>query len=282
MEEYFKAILRSVWRWIAPQSFWRRKLRKLKAAGHEPEVSLLPILNNKTKTAIDVGAAGGVFSAHLLPNALSVIAFEPRPRQARELAVMASSLSLPIQVEAVALSDQVGTAQLRMLLQDIGRSTIEVRNELDDPDGSPSQVLDVPTVTLDSYAFDNVGFIKIDVEGHELSVLKGAQKTIEQSRCNLLIEAEERHVTNATTDLFDWCEENEYAGFFLLDGQLMPISLFQPDIHQDANNIAGWASGWKRTGLYINNFILIPEEGKSEFIRACNLMGWKLHELTTE
>ena len=42
--------------------------------------------------------------------------------------------------------------------------------------------------TLDSYNFIDVTFIKIDVEGLEIEVLKGAQKTIEQSHPDVMVE----------------------------------------------------------------------------------------------
>lgn len=44
-------------------------------------------------------------------------------------------------------------------------------------------------VTLDSFNFQDVDLIKIDVEGHELEVLKGSKKTIECSRPILIVEA---------------------------------------------------------------------------------------------
>jgi FkbM family methyltransferase len=42
--------------------------------------------------------------------------------------------------------------------------------------------------TLDSYNFTDVTFIKIDVEGLEAEVLKGAQKTIEQNHPDVMVE----------------------------------------------------------------------------------------------
>ena len=36
----------------------------------------------------------------------------------------------------------------------------------------------VETRTLDSFHLENVGFLKIDVEGHELAVLRGARGTL--------------------------------------------------------------------------------------------------------
>jgi hypothetical protein len=46
----------------------------------------------------------------------------------------------------------------------------------------------VAQVTLDSYAFTDVDFIKIDVEGYELFVLEGAETTIQQNRPLLQLE----------------------------------------------------------------------------------------------
>ena len=37
---------------------------------------------------------------------------------------------------------------------------------------------EIPTRTIDSYNFDNIGFIKIDIEGHELEAIRGSLKTI--------------------------------------------------------------------------------------------------------
>ncbi|MGO8126768.1 FkbM family methyltransferase, partial [Rhizobium ruizarguesonis] len=53
--------------------------------------------------------------------------------------------------------------------------------------------ISVPTRRLDSYQFGPLGFIKIDVEGHELKVLKGSQAILNRDHPNLLIEAEDRH-----------------------------------------------------------------------------------------
>lgn len=37
---------------------------------------------------------------------------------------------------------------------------------------------EIPTRTIDSYNFNNIGFIKMDIEGHELEALRGSLKTI--------------------------------------------------------------------------------------------------------
>src|ERR1043166_7372284 len=60
---------------------------------------------------------------------------------------------------------------------------------IEDPEG------DVPIVAIDDLALLGVSVIKIDTEGFELEVLKGARQTIERERPLLYIEAgdSERH-----------------------------------------------------------------------------------------
>ena len=59
--------------------------------------------------------------------------------------------------------------------------------------GDTVETIRVPLRTLDSYNLSNIGFIKIDVEGHELDVLRGAEVTLRRDQPNLLIEIENRH-----------------------------------------------------------------------------------------
>jgi len=50
------------------------------------------------------------------------------------------------------------------------------------------QLVSVPKRTIDSYNFDNVDAIKIDVEGSELMVIQGAEQTIRQCRPSVQVE----------------------------------------------------------------------------------------------
>lgn len=58
-----------------------------------------------------------------------------------------------------------------------------------------SSTLDLPSVTLDDYDGPDVGFVKVDVEGHEASVLRGGQAFFEDHRPVLMIEVWKRHRT---------------------------------------------------------------------------------------
>lgn len=55
--------------------------------------------------------------------------------------------------------------------------------------GSSSLVgMEIPVATLDSFGFQNISMIKIDVENHENEVLEGAMQTIRQNKPILFIE----------------------------------------------------------------------------------------------
>src|SRR5262245_36504036 len=116
IKHFIKVILTKLVRFIAPEVLWRRKFQSLTRAEHEIELKFLPYLSDRAKTSIDIGAAAGIFSAHLLPVSRDCIAFEPRPAQAADLRAMFVSVGASVRVESVALSDQTGTVALRILV----------------------------------------------------------------------------------------------------------------------------------------------------------------------
>ena len=252
---------------LYPSAYWARKAAWLEHSRLESEMSLLPLLCDRERVSVDVGAAGGFFAVQLARLSRSCIAFEPRPTVASDLVEMSSYVGLPIRVEAVALSDEARETRLRMLVDDPGRGTIEDANKLVDEDSSSITVLTVQTRRLDDYGLRDVGFIKIDAEGHELSVLRGAESILRSEHPALLIEAEERHRPGAVADMHAFLTGFGYSGFFLLEGELAPMSMFDASVHQNPENIGSWKSGWMRTGVYVNNFMYLEAPRASEFAR---------------
>jgi len=238
---------------LAPRLVWRHRVKSWPISTEEPESLLLPRLANRSKLSIDVGASQGNYTAHLIPLSQRVVAFEPVPRFAEGLRKMFADTAV-VQIEQVALSDQSGTREMRVT-NDLYRSAIESGNEL--RYSTSVEAIAVRVSSLDEYSFRNVGFVKIDVEGHELAVLRGASDTIHRERPNVLVEVEEQHRRGALKDAFDFFRNAGYLGFFLLDGKLESLAAFDPGIHQDVKNLD--ARGL-RTPLYVNNFIFVSAD----------------------
>ncbi|WP_374302087.1 FkbM family methyltransferase [Paracoccus sp. (in: a-proteobacteria)] len=186
----------------------------------EPELHLLPRLCSRSAWSIDVGANTGVYSWHLARWSAGVTAFEPQPDHARFLA---RAFGRRVAVEQIALSDAPGEAVLRVPMEtwQDGRATIEPRNAL-----AHLRVREyrVSCRRLDAYDFPAVGLIKVDVEGHELAVLKGAEGLLARDRPHLIVEAEDRHRPHAFETLNDFLAPLGYRPFVCRDGALRPLA----------------------------------------------------------
>lgn len=221
------------------------------------ELRLLHYLCDRSKVSIDIGASIGSYTVHLLNHSRKCYAFEPRPDAAAYLARRLTARADPrLQVESVALSDRAGEAQLRIVVAAAGRSSLERENRVEQL--GAVEVLTVPTRRLDDYdAIEPVGCIKIDVEGHEDAVLRGARRLLARDHPSLLVEIEERHKRHSVSTVTGFLEELGYQGFFFRSNRLKPIAAFNAHEHQDASNIVDDVN---RDDRYVNNFLFFAGE----------------------
>ena len=263
-----KSNLSSLLKYVAPRYYWNRKVNYYRSHFSEVEMNLLPFLCKKDMRTLDIGAAIGVFTANLVNYSKDVISFEPIPNNVSAIKDMIKYAKLNAAIECVAISNENGEAILSMLDNDLGLSTIEKSNVLENNTGGKKIELKVPMKRLDSYNLLNIGFIKIDVEGHEFSVVEGAIETIKNSKPALLIEIEERHRKNSLSEIKACLKEIGYEGFFVLERKLLPISEFDYALHQNVNNIGSHEDNYKRKGIYINNFIFIHSSESALFLKS--------------
>jgi FkbM family methyltransferase len=221
--------------------------------GGEREVHELSKLVEPGSVAVDVGAHIGDYTYSLCrqlgPNG-RVIAVEPLPDLARVLTRATTKLRLPVTVINCALSSKAGEAQLRMPvdngLEKKGFATLVPRIE-------GGKTFRVELRRLDDICQNvegKISFIKIDVEGHELDVLRGGEETIKRHRPNLLVEIEQRHSPVPISETFQFITSLGYRGEFVEEGGARaPLSSFTVETHQTAR--LGQRS-------YISNFIFLP------------------------
>ena len=74
---------------------------------------------------------------------------------------------------------------------------------------------------LDDIIENKVSFIKIDVEGHEKSVISGAKNLILKFKPTLLVEIEQRHSGVNVKDTINYINNFGYNSYFLKDNDLI-------------------------------------------------------------
>lgn len=238
----------------------------------EVELHLLEFLCRRDRDAVDVGAGDGSYVHFMRRHARRVVACEPMPHLADALR---RKFPARVRVEAVALSDKAGTVELRMPLVDgvlvEGCSTISFDASAT---YSAYRSIDVPAVRLDDVYRGEVGFIKIDVEGHEQAVLDGGLQTIRRCMPRLLIEIDERLSPGGIERTRGYFTELGYRGFFIHNGNLKPMERFSVERMQRRDNLPDLTaplSARDRFGCYLYNFIFLPPDEPQETL-------WKMSE----
>lgn len=229
------------------------RLRMLKHARiglWEPELALLPLFVDPGSAAVDVGANIGIYASVLAAHCRVCHAVEPLPHLADYLERV---LPANCVVHRAALSDRAGTASLGVPVfgrrRRFGWATLEGR-------GAAAAEADdwirhlVPTRRLDDLIAEPVGFMKIDVEGHELAVLAGAAETIATWRPALLVEIERRHNANSFEQVVATLRGWSYKAYFYTKGRLVAAERFDVAQHQNPAEVG--------RGEYVNNFLFLP------------------------
>jgi FkbM family methyltransferase len=144
------------------------------------------------EVAIDVGANQGLFSYRMAPLFSKVFAFEIN---ARLVAGLADWNPGNVEIRTTGLSSASGEATLFIpVMNGIRLDSWGSLKPGNCPGAGDHVKMPVRVETLDSFGIAPVSFIKIDVEGHELSVLRGAIKTLKESRPVLLVEVKEPNI----------------------------------------------------------------------------------------
>jgi FkbM family methyltransferase len=268
---------RQALRSLCPQALLNWREARFYGRYGEVELHLLEFLSSRDKDAIDVGANDGSYVHYLRRHARKVIAFEPIPSLADALR---AKFRHDVEIRSIALSDRAGTVELHMPVVDgvtvTGCSTVSPTASATYPD---HRAIEVPMATLDSSYEGDVGFIKIDVEGHEQAVLDGAVQTIRRCRPRMLVEIDERLSPGGLARAKAYFRDLDYRGYFVQAGHIEPMSLFSASVLQnpaDLPNLTAPLQQRQRFGRYIYNFIFLPRDEPIETLRQ---MSKRLSEL---
>jgi FkbM family methyltransferase len=196
MKEYLKTLvgkLPTAAQLKLKEAYYAHKIKRDDFSADEPEYFRLGEWISDGDWVIDVGANVGHYThrlSSLCGSSGRVIACEPVPETFTLLACNVSRFSLQnVSLLNVAASDQFRAIEMAIPKTATGLANLymaSVQHESLPGESSSKSAFSIP---LDCLQFPRgIALIKIDAEGHELSVINGLLKTIETHRPTLIIE----------------------------------------------------------------------------------------------
>lgn len=189
---------------------------------------------------IDIGANYGTHSLLFLAHGIETISFEPNASCRKYFGWLCEANQVIPHIEPVALGDDAGSVTLSYPLHDtwLGSTSADVLKDLIHVEELMTEV--VKLRTLDSY----FGYIdskrtimKIDTEGNELAVLKGAARVLRENEPIIILECWE----GRRTELFYFLKSCGYRLSHLPwkpESQIYPLSLIEFEDSTEVNFVA--------------------------------------------
>jgi FkbM family methyltransferase len=186
---------------------------------------------------LDIGANVGNHALFFAEHFAEVWAFEPNPRTFALLSLNAS-LRSNVRTFAFGLSDADATAQLQVPAHNLGMASLHSRT----PSSSDSTVA-CELRRLDSWAEvqgRRVSLMKIDVEGHELAVLRGARELLARDRPVVVFEQAANEIHQGRSATMDLLRDAGYTRWWTTQplpqpGRFRPLNLLRRVLQGD-----GW------------------------------------------
>lgn len=196
---------------------------------------------------LDVGAHVGFYTllaSRQVRDRGFVVAFEPSLRERRRLRWnLAMNRCRNVRVESLALGDYNGQADFYVVLgKETGCNSIRPPSIND-----PIRRITVPVMTLDNYLSQSqiraVDLIKLDVEGAELAVLKGASGLLaKQPRPVFMCELEDLRTepwNYKARETYEFLSEAGFSWFSVRPGGDLQPALKKSDFHENLVAVPG-------------------------------------------
>ena len=172
----------------------------------DTSIAIWSVLSKKAQVILDIGSYTGLYSLVAAANhaAADITAFEPLSDNYTRLTKNIELNHFKIRILNMALSDTTGAARFNVFSQPgfltSGGSLLEGGKQV-----KRSEEVELSTIDtlISERVFDSPELVKIDVEGAELSVLKGMQAVFDQGhRPDLLVEVLDEQAGSELTAFF--------------------------------------------------------------------------------
>jgi FkbM family methyltransferase len=233
---------------------WQRRVK-----GGDLTAVLTDRFAGRGAVTVDVGASWGLYSYHLahrVGQGGKVLSFEPHPANKQVLEKLAKARP-QVRFRAAAVSDEAGRADMRVPVFGGRHVTAQssIAHGFAGQHGVRVENFSVPTVRLDDEVEEApIDFIKIDVEGHEVSVLRGGAAMLRKYLPPMLIEIEQRHLDHPIADVFAEIAELGYSLYFIDGLALRPVAEFDLDKHQLSAVVPTEFTPFDMPHGYVHNF----------------------------
>ena len=183
-----------------------------------------------TFTVVDVGANVGNYTDLVrgkFPNS-RVIAFEPNPGNFKSLEKRFLGGGVVTEMKGLGSSEATLKFYDRKDYDGVSSHGSLYKEVIEDLHHVDSVEMEISVTTLDAYvrktSIDRISLLKIDTEGHELEVLKGARELIDQGRIDLVhIEFNEMNIVSRVF-FKDFAEVlGDYRAYRLLPSGAIPL-----------------------------------------------------------
>ena len=226
IEFFFKSIF------FSEKYLLEKRLKRAVKKNYEKELSIIDTFKDDDKDAIDVGVYRGVYSYELSKKFKHVHSFEPNPILFPYLKKNLTKIIKNMTLYNYALSKENIFTNLKIPrrgksifnknieeIYKLGCATIHEKNNFENYTNYKVECKKLDDVINDK----KIGFIKIDVEGHELSVIQGAMNTINKYKPVLLVEIEEKHTKKPVIETVKYITNLGYDIYHLENNSIKKI-----------------------------------------------------------
>ncbi len=211
--------------------FW--KMGNMKTNG---ELKVIKTFIPKSKVIFDVGANCGDWTKIALkenPNTI-VHCFEPCSKAFNKL--INENKNSKVTANKIAMSSKTGTSEI--FIFDVCDSYNSInKRDIGYGIGKPNKTETVELETIDNYCEKNnikkIDFLKIDTEGHELEVLKGAIEMLNKNLIDIIqFEYGDTYIDAGILlkDMFNFFKETQYDLYKVYLNEIIPINKYNHDL----------------------------------------------------
>jgi FkbM family methyltransferase len=209
----------------------------LSVLGHDSEITELSsclIRHGRPRLVLDVGSNYGVFSIRWLVHGIRTISFEPNPVCNEYLRTVSRRNGVTPCIEEVALGAEESRVTLSFPPGQEWLGTTRITAGA----GTSLRQIEVEQWTVDGYCHDHnliPGLLKVDTEGSDLAVLRGASQTLMKHRPLVLFESLDR---DERDEYRECLVRVGYSIWRLARGHRHPVSIDEFAASRDTNFLA--------------------------------------------